>query len=410
MNSKMYIPKTIKVGFQERSDTYTGKLAYVVYIDEKGVTRKETSWDSWRDKKIDYLTLENTPKSSFVLNKGVQRSGSSFGSGRSVVRVHDERDFEFEITVDNLIGILMHSDVYKRDIQEECIYAWSGKDLVLLPTNSEQYKESVEFTEKQAKKLSTKDFIKGHIYSQKSNDSKLVYIGYENWCTEENHSYNRFASRGTGTLEPVYPPYESRGKKHVFQELENKYSSDWRREFLVPATSRLAERISIEPVSDYAKRFAEFEKSENHQLKAGIALVPLPKKFFSKLKSSVPYNRYDKYRMFKEIAGQENKFLLLESYFRTEYGTDDILKRKFGYSYGRCGGELINVVEFIDGVLYRTDSCEYATLISGYLDFIFDNKQQTNVNTILERIEQLEFKRLNYVLTNGLKSKPYQSH
>jgi hypothetical protein len=32
--------------------TYTGKLAYVIYFDNKGVLRKKKSWEGWRDKKI----------------------------------------------------------------------------------------------------------------------------------------------------------------------------------------------------------------------------------------------------------------------------------------------------------------------------------------------------------------------
>ncbi len=40
---KFFIPSKIKVGFQERSDTYTGKLAYIIYYDNKGVLRKERS-------------------------------------------------------------------------------------------------------------------------------------------------------------------------------------------------------------------------------------------------------------------------------------------------------------------------------------------------------------------------------
>lgn len=47
MKSNLYIPKKIHVGFQKRSDTYTGKLAYVIYEDEKGVLRKQGSWDGW---------------------------------------------------------------------------------------------------------------------------------------------------------------------------------------------------------------------------------------------------------------------------------------------------------------------------------------------------------------------------
>ena len=36
----MNIPKTIKVGYQKRSDTYTGRLAYVIWIDAKGKIRQ----------------------------------------------------------------------------------------------------------------------------------------------------------------------------------------------------------------------------------------------------------------------------------------------------------------------------------------------------------------------------------
>lgn len=48
---QLFIPEKIKIGFQNRQGTYTGKLAYVIYFDKKGVLRKETSWQSWRDEK-----------------------------------------------------------------------------------------------------------------------------------------------------------------------------------------------------------------------------------------------------------------------------------------------------------------------------------------------------------------------
>ena len=144
MKTNLFIPTKIKVGFQKRTDTFTGKLAYVIYYDEKGKIRKETSWSNWRDDKIEAVEFDNTARNGFLFNKGIKRDGYHWGSGRSVIRVYDPRDFEFEITVDNLIGILMHSDVSKRDIVENCVYAWTGGDLVLLPTNSEEYRQSVE--------------------------------------------------------------------------------------------------------------------------------------------------------------------------------------------------------------------------------------------------------------------------
>lgn len=77
MNTSIFIPKRINVGYQERSDTYTGKLAYVIYFDEKGVLRKQKSWDEWRDEDIPNVEFDNVPTEGFVLNKRI--GGSSGG-------------------------------------------------------------------------------------------------------------------------------------------------------------------------------------------------------------------------------------------------------------------------------------------------------------------------------------------
>lgn len=69
MRNSIFIPKTINVGYQDRLGTYTGKLAYVIYYDEKGKLRKETSWNGWRDKNIPNNEYDNIPTEGFVLNK-----------------------------------------------------------------------------------------------------------------------------------------------------------------------------------------------------------------------------------------------------------------------------------------------------------------------------------------------------
>lgn len=178
MAGTLYTPKTLLVGFQERGDTFTGKLAYVIYKDHNGKIRKEASWNGWRDHKIETLEIENVPTPNFTLNKGVQRSSEWFGTGRSMVRVWDPRDFEFEITVDNLLNVLMHADVSKRDITEPCVYAWQGTNLVLLPTNSVEYQESLAHTQKQGVKTSAKDLVAGYTYSVKrESTTRVVYLG-----------------------------------------------------------------------------------------------------------------------------------------------------------------------------------------------------------------------------------------
>lgn len=185
MKNELYIPAKITVGQQERNDTFTKRLAYVVYKDEKGILRKEASWNSWRDKNIEPLEFDNQPVGGFIINKGVQRYGY-YSSGRSVVRIFDPRGFEMEISVDNLMFLLMHSDVSKQDILEKCVYAWNGKDLVLLPINSQEYQESLRYTEKQFKKMTSKDLVVGNSYEHKKNSSLFVYIGRYNWY---NHNF-----------------------------------------------------------------------------------------------------------------------------------------------------------------------------------------------------------------------------
>lgn len=174
--------------------------------------------------------LDNEPN-RFVFNKGVQRHGY-FGSGRSVMRVYDTRDFEFEISIENLVGILMHSDISKRDIVEECVFAWAGKDLVLLPVNSEEYRESVEYTNKQALKVSSKDLVKGYLYEKKKSDEELMYMGYHEYFDKEYHSNHK-----------CY------GKKHVFYDIKNKI-------FVTPSIGTLAQ-VKVEEVQD---NFAEIDK------------------------------------------------------------------------------------------------------------------------------------------------------
>jgi hypothetical protein len=208
----------------------------VIYYDQAGKLRKEASWKGWCDSKIPSIEFENTPRNNYVFNKGIRRY-SDWGSGRSVIRVYDPRDFEFEISVDNLIGILMHSDVSKRDIVEECVFAWAGTELVLLPVNSEDYRESVEYTEKQDKKISAKSLVKGHVYSQRKQDGNFTYIGYYNYF---DLTYG--------------PSVKDKGKRHVFHDGSH---------FVIPSVGTLAECIVEETVDNYADLVDQYFKS-NH--------------------------------------------------------------------------------------------------------------------------------------------------
>jgi hypothetical protein len=74
MKSNIFIPEKIKVGFQNRQDTYTKKLAYIIYYDEKGKLRKEKSWNGWRDKEIQ--DLDFSPSFFKAPNKGYNETST----------------------------------------------------------------------------------------------------------------------------------------------------------------------------------------------------------------------------------------------------------------------------------------------------------------------------------------------
>jgi hypothetical protein len=236
--SNLFIPTNLKVGFVKREGTFTGKLAYVIYYDEKGKIRKETSWENWRDKKIPALELDNTPRSGYVLNKGVKRDGY-WGSANEYVRIHDPRDFEFEISVANLMHILMHVDLSKREIMEECVFAWGGKELYLIPVNCVEYQESLQYTAIQSNKVSAKELKPGLIYALKKSDQKLTYIGY----------YEYYDSSYWRKLQ------SAKGKRHVFHDGRN---------FVVPSPSTLSHAITDEHGEDFSNLVDKFFKSLHH--------------------------------------------------------------------------------------------------------------------------------------------------
>lgn len=133
MKSNIFIPKKINVGYQNRSGTYTGKLAYIIYYDEKGVLRKERSWNGWRDEDIPNDEFDNEPTEGFVLNKKAGDYSTGWDHRQAYCRVYDPRGFEFEITIENLLYILANANCYKgKGLEGEFVYGWSGKDLVLI--------------------------------------------------------------------------------------------------------------------------------------------------------------------------------------------------------------------------------------------------------------------------------------
>lgn len=178
--TRFFIPQKINVGYQTRSDTYTGKLAYVIYFDQTGKLRKEASWNSWRNEKIDNTIFNNEPLEGFVLNKHVGGCKSGWDFRQSYTRVYDPRGFEFEITIDNLLWILEWEDcLHGKGLTGKYCYGWVYDQLYLIPCSTEDYAKSKEMSDNMFAQygMSKNDLVVGASYKIKATDEPLVYIG-----------------------------------------------------------------------------------------------------------------------------------------------------------------------------------------------------------------------------------------
>lgn len=253
MKSKLYIPEKIVVGFQKRNDTYTGKLAFINYKDKDGNLKKEKTFNKWISKDIEVLEFDNTPNSGFVLNKNIQRD-YYFGSGRTIMRVYDNRDFEFEIGMDNLCGILMNSNVLKNEIDNKCVYAWNEQELILLPVNSNEYQESLKYTDLLNDTVTENDLKIGQTFMLKKSDEIYTYIGKHRYYRTDNLDCNRYGLNR-------YIGYETKstGVKHIFS-YKDKYSINGY-SFRNIAINRLI-NLNTEN-DDVAELIVKFEQSLN---------------------------------------------------------------------------------------------------------------------------------------------------
>jgi hypothetical protein len=251
----MKIPKKIKVGYQERKDTYTGKLAYVVYFDEKGVLRKEASWNSWRNKEIEPSEFDNVPTSGFVMNKKVGDYKSDWNHRKAHIRMYDPRGFEFEIGVENLLYILEECNSIKgKGLEGEFVYAFDKADLVLLPVTAQEYASSSKFTNMQTNKVSKKDVIEGCVYINKQM-KEVMYLGHH-----EVFDYDRGYNNGGGS---IVSSHKSEGKKHVFQYINPEKPSYGEAEkyWFQTGFTKLASKVSDVISPTFPEEYEKFMKS-----------------------------------------------------------------------------------------------------------------------------------------------------
>lgn len=316
--AKLFIPKRVRVGFQERKDTLSNTLGYVIYYDQLNRLRKETSFEGWRHKSMEPIEFDNEPFNGFMINKGITRhSWSDFGHPRARIRMFDPRagGFEFEISPENLTGLLMHTNCFKRQIDGDVVYAWSGTELVLLPCSSEEYQASVNYTALQSTKVSSKSLKPGAIYMNR-NERKMMYLGHYMFY-EEKSGYNSKAHKEAARIENS-KSYDSRkslvvtdlrvGKKqHMFCYVEDLNDWDPRKKagswFPVRSVSADIAAVVNEHCDDrFAEYLAFFREHPDHWAVVGYEKRDLPSDYW--LLKPHPQYSWNKHQVFTEYNGK----------------------------------------------------------------------------------------------------------
>ena len=172
---------------------------------------------------INPIEFDNVPTEGFVLNKKAGGGRYSWNPRQTYCRVYDPRGWEFEITIPNLLFILECSNSMKgKGIEGEFVYSWDGKDLVLLPCNSEDFQSSKQFTELQKGKVVAKNLKIGATYIDKSGNN-LLYLGKLERVKEIPNGTETYKGRYRGV-------YEKRLYKKVVQKSYAFYGtpSPWR--------------------------------------------------------------------------------------------------------------------------------------------------------------------------------------
>lgn len=111
---------------------------------------------------------------------------------QTYTRVYDPRGFEFEITIPNLLWILENCNCIKgKGLEGEFVYGWDGKELVLVPVESLDYKEIQEKNKVIHNNtfIKARDLIIGATYED-LNGNQYVYMGKSKpWKNQSNYYY-----------------------------------------------------------------------------------------------------------------------------------------------------------------------------------------------------------------------------
>lgn len=264
---RLIIPEELKAGFNKRSDTYSGLLAYIIYKDSKTGWRQERSWSTWKEDDIEPIEFKNEPYNGFVLNKKAGDYGSGYNHRLSKCRVFDDRyNFEFEISIDNLLFILENVNSIKgKALDGEFVYAWDDKNIVLLPVDAPDYKEIKERSNiiNNGAFLKPKDLVIGNEYMTKQGE-KLCYLGkHKTYLWKYTYRYRETTKELCIKNKFWFGGNDKYKSLNQYASISNKFVSDLGKcEIYEELFEKMEHDCEYSPINESADEYIAYTKEE----------------------------------------------------------------------------------------------------------------------------------------------------
>jgi len=154
--------------------------------------------------------IDNVPLSGFKTAQSFKRGGS-WGAASAIWRIEDPRGFELEISNGNMIEIMLCTTVVEGEIHAPCVWGRCGSENVLIPIDSDEYKEAKINTELVKETVLMKDVSFGNKIVL-TNGKIGTYLGsYYTLQLESNYDSSNRRAKTLGW---------SKSKKHIL-ELDN---------------------------------------------------------------------------------------------------------------------------------------------------------------------------------------------
>lgn len=209
MTTKFYIPKKLKIGYNEREQQYVPRLAFINYYRPQGDLRFKKTFDDWIDKNVPTEEYDNIPTEGFVIDNGAERNEyKQFADTPDYIQVYDPRGFEFQISTQNLMFLLNFCEIKTgKLLTGKFVYAWigeKGNNVQLLPVIALEYQDSLDYMQimETGKKATMSSLEVGKIYYRK-NGERFVFLGhFPEWYTEVTKGIKE--RKKTKTLSPYF--------------------------------------------------------------------------------------------------------------------------------------------------------------------------------------------------------------